>query len=148
MIKLFTLRFSEKIDGFDDEQVRGFMADKTVIAIENWFFMKHNIPYLTIMLTYEPTPAAGDSRSPVGDQNAKQEDYRKHLTDESIPLFNLIRDWRNERALKDAVPKYVVMTNKQLAEIAVKAPDTLSGLSAIDGIGKVKLKRYGRDILR
>jgi len=31
LIKIFTLRFSERIEGFDDEPVRAFMADKGIL---------------------------------------------------------------------------------------------------------------------
>lgn len=43
-IKVFTLRFSKAIEGFDDELVRAFMADKDIIAVDAHFFFKGDMP--------------------------------------------------------------------------------------------------------
>ena len=45
------------------------------------------------------------------------EEWRKLLNDELMPLFNTLRQWRNEKSKKDGVPLYIILNNKQLAEI-------------------------------
>lgn len=149
LIRIFTLRFSDAIEGFDDESLRAFMADKEIISVREHFFLKDNIPYWSVMLIYtagsQQKAAAGKTDHIIEE---KKEDYRSLLDDRNMPLFNLIREWRNERALKDGVPPYVLFTNRQLAEIASKSPQSLNQLSAVEGVGKSKIEKYGNDILR
>jgi hypothetical protein len=45
LIKIFTLKFSEAIGGFDDEKLRTFMADKEIVSMKERFFIKDNVPY-------------------------------------------------------------------------------------------------------
>jgi ATP-dependent DNA helicase RecQ len=62
-------------------------------------------------------------------------------------LFEGLRQWRKERADKDGIPVFIIGTNRELTDIAVKAPKSLEGLGAIKGFGKGKVKKYGRQIL-
>jgi len=148
LIKIFTLRFSERIEGFDDEPVRAFMADKEVVAVNERFFIKDGVPYWTVMLKYKP---ASDAKTEApATETARQErktDPRDILKDADMPLYNRLRDWRNERARKDGVPPYVVFNNKQVAEIAVKRPRSLNQLSAIKGVGQAKIEKYGQAVI-
>ena len=69
------------------------------------------------------------------------------MSDEDLPLFNVHRDWRAERAKRDGVPPYLVCTNRQLAEMVSSRPESMHRLGAIDGIGKAKLENYGQELL-
>jgi ATP-dependent DNA helicase RecQ len=100
------------------------------------------------MLVYgERTRSKKDEPAKAVVTEKNTSNYLKILTNESTPLFNLLRDWRKERAIKDGVPQYVIINNMQLAEIAVKKPENLSNLMAVPGIGTAKAKKYGREIL-
>lgn len=146
LVKIFTLRFSEHIEGFDDEHVRNFMINNNIISIREHFFQKGDVPYWSIMLVYEPMMEHRAVRKEEH-QGDKKDDYRSLISKENMPLFNLLREWRNERAIKDGVPPYVLFTNRQLAEIAEQSPDSINKLAGIEGIGKMKLKKYGREVL-
>jgi DNA helicase II / ATP-dependent DNA helicase PcrA len=63
------------------------------------------------------------------------------------PGFDVLREWRSERAKADEVPPYVVFHNTTLAEIAARRPRTLAELAAVPGVGPAKLERYGSDVL-
>jgi ATP-dependent DNA helicase RecQ len=80
-------------------------------------------------------------------RKSQKENYREILTEMATPAFNRLREWRTQRARKDAVPPYVVFTNRQLAEIAVRNPESLSALSAVEGVGNAKLSQYGKEVL-
>lgn len=58
-----------------------------------------------------------------------------------------LRSWRTRRATADAVPAYVVLTDKHLRGIALARPTTPAELAACDGIGPSKLEKYGDEIL-
>ncbi len=51
------------------------------------------------------------------------------------------------RAIRAIVQPYVVLTNQQIADIVKRRPQTLSDLVKIDGIGKNRVDKYGKDIL-
>jgi DNA helicase-2/ATP-dependent DNA helicase PcrA len=63
------------------------------------------------------------------------------------PAFGLLRKWRLERAKADGVPAYVVFHDATLAEIARQAPQSLTELAGIAGVGPAKLDRYGEEVL-
>jgi DNA helicase-2/ATP-dependent DNA helicase PcrA len=62
-------------------------------------------------------------------------------------LFQRLRAWRLERAQEQQVPAYVVFTDATLTAIAESKPGDAKALSAIPGVGRTKLDRYGSDVL-
>jgi DNA helicase-2/ATP-dependent DNA helicase PcrA len=69
------------------------------------------------------------------------------LSPEGEAAQGALRAWRAERSSRDAVPAYVVLSNRHLAGIAAAMPTDAAELRACDGIGPAKLERYGDDIL-
>jgi ATP-dependent DNA helicase RecQ len=63
------------------------------------------------------------------------------------PLFLALKALRTEFAKSEAVPAYVVFTDRTLIEIAGKRPTTQSALRAIHGVGEAKLAHYGEAFL-
>ncbi|TDE08787.1 ATP-dependent DNA helicase UvrD2 [Jiangella asiatica] len=62
-------------------------------------------------------------------------------------LFDRLRAWRLEQAQEQKVPAYVVFTDATLTAIAEARPADTTALSAIPGVGRTKLERYGDDVL-
>jgi DNA helicase-2/ATP-dependent DNA helicase PcrA len=58
-----------------------------------------------------------------------------------------LRAWRLERSRTDAVPAFVVLSDKHLEGIAERHPTSLAELRACPGIGPAKLESYGDEIL-
>jgi DNA helicase-2/ATP-dependent DNA helicase PcrA len=58
-----------------------------------------------------------------------------------------LRAWRLERSRADAVPAFVVLSDKHLEGIADRHPTSLAELRACPGIGPAKLESYGDEIL-
>jgi DNA helicase-2/ATP-dependent DNA helicase PcrA len=58
-----------------------------------------------------------------------------------------LRAWRLERSRADAVPAYVVLSDKHLDGIAERHPTSMAQLRACPGIGPAKLESYGEEIL-
>jgi ATP-dependent DNA helicase RecQ len=63
------------------------------------------------------------------------------------PVFERLRAWRRRRAEDDAVPAFVVFSDRTLRELAAAQPGDEAGLAAVNGIGPAKLERYGEEIL-
>lgn len=80
-------------------------------------------------------------------QSAK--DYAEaELGAEEQTLFDKLRWWRVETARTHNVPAYVIFPDATLREIARNAPQTLTALRAISGVGDKKLDSYGAEILQ
>jgi ATP-dependent DNA helicase RecQ len=88
--------------------------------------------------TRPPRSRAADSRAVAADD----------LDPEGLALFEALRRHRMERAKADAVPPYVVASDRTLREIAVLRPRTVEELAHAHGIGPAKLERYGEGLLR
>jgi ATP-dependent DNA helicase RecQ len=149
LIQIFTLKFDSVLDRFDDGKLQNFVKDKEILSIRDHFFTRDEIPYLTVVVTYNPLRPEVEEKTGA-DRNRKSEDrdkWREILEEADWPLFNSLRDWRNNLAREEGMPPYVICTNKQLAQIAHRRPESLNKLSAIEGMGKAKLDRYGAAIL-
>ena len=70
------------------------------------------------------------------------------LTENDWPLFNVLREWQAERSKEEGILPYIICTNLQLAKITVTRPSSLNALQGIEGIGKSKLEKYGKEILK
>jgi ATP-dependent DNA helicase RecQ len=63
------------------------------------------------------------------------------------PLFDALRDARRKLATEAGVPPYVVFHDSTLREIAARKPQNLDELGRVQGVGAVKLARYGDAML-
>ncbi len=62
-------------------------------------------------------------------------------------LLERLREWRRLTAREQKVPAYVIFTDATLQAIAEQEPGSVSRLSAVSGVGSVKLDRYGEAVL-
>jgi ATP-dependent DNA helicase RecQ len=63
------------------------------------------------------------------------------------PLFDALRDARRKLASEADVPPYVIFHDSTLREIAARKPRNLDELGLVQGVGAVKLARYGEAML-
>jgi len=66
---------------------------------------------------------------------------------EEDEMTNKLRTWRRAKALEEKKPAYLVATNRELQLLAVFAPQSADELLQIPGFGKLKLEKYGADLL-
>ena len=53
MLRIFTLKFQSTLGAFDDTELQAFIKDKEVVSIRDHFFTKDDMPYLTVLVTYQ-----------------------------------------------------------------------------------------------
>ena len=74
-----------------------------------------------------------------------------HSAPASVPadgdLFAKLVGLRKQLASEQGVPPYVIFHDKTLREMIEKAPADLQALGQVDGVGRVKLERYGSRFL-
>ena len=93
----------------------------------------------------KPTVTAGVLGRATARSRAKLE--RGAAAPEASAAAAALREWRKARADADAVPAYVVLSNRQLEGVAAAMPADERELLACDGIGPSRLERYGEEIL-
>jgi len=63
------------------------------------------------------------------------------------PMFDALREARRKLAAEAGVPPYVIFHDSTLREIAARGPRSLGELGTVQGVGAVKLARYGEAML-
>jgi ATP-dependent DNA helicase RecQ len=65
----------------------------------------------------------------------------------SRELFERLRGKRREWARSLGVPPYVIFSDRSLADMAARMPQTREEMLAVHGVGEGKLERFGEDFL-
>lgn len=76
----------------------------------------------------------------------KHKKEEKFIT-EHPELLKLLREYRNEVSIEEGIDTYSVFPQFALFEICKQLPVSLLQLKKINGIGKVRLKKYGENII-
>lgn len=87
-LKVFTLRFSGSKEGFDDQPLQDFIADKEVIEYSEHFFIHENTPCFAILIAYRALESF-ESRIV-----ARQADARLELDGPEKEAYDALRAWR------------------------------------------------------
>ena len=70
------------------------------------------------------------------------------LSDMDNLLFDKLKKWRGQLARSQNVPAFVIMHDKTLKQIASIKPANDQQLLRVEGIGKAKLEKYGKDVIQ
>jgi len=68
--------------------------------------------------------------------------------DEDQSLFEALRALRKKLADQQAIPAYIVLSDKVLHLLASSKPTTIEAFGEISGIGEYKKERYGKDFIQ
>jgi ATP-dependent DNA helicase RecQ len=63
-------------------------------------------------------------------------------------LYEKLKELRKEFAAKENVPAYIVFTDATLRDMCRKRPTSLVQFSAVNGVGAVKLEKYGEAFIK
>jgi len=74
-------------------------------------------------------------------------DYREVLSEEEFQVFAKLRVTRKEIAEESGIAVYRVFSNAQLAAMVEQRVTTVSGFTAIAGVGDAKVREYGERML-
>ncbi len=141
-LKIFTLRLDPATGKFDDQELTEFQTDKDVIELSEHFLVHEKNPTLALVLRYRELPDGG--RRP---QDAGRKDWRAELDAAGKRIYDELRLWRGRKAKREGLPPYLILNNRELAELAMRRPDSLAKLREIDGIGEAKSQRWGEEML-
>ncbi len=141
-LKVFTLRMNSATGSFSDAELSDFQIGKDVLEVSEHFLVHEKTPTLVLVLRYREL--AGDARS---SSDAPRKDWRAELDPAAKSIYDELRLWRGRKAKQEGIPPYLILNNRELAELAMKRPASLAQLQEIDGIGEAKSKRWGEELL-
>lgn len=144
--KIFTIRWNQEELMMDDCEFQEFFADRELVSASDHFCLMEGVPTLFILACYRDLPSAAVIGRTIREPGNRK-DPRNELSAQECVAYDLLREWRNAKAVAAGVPGYLVATNRQLAEISRLMPSTLAVLGEVDGIGEAKLKQHGQEIL-
>ena len=67
---------------------------------------------------------------------------------ENENLYEALRSLRKELAAQEALPAYIVLTDKVLHLLSISRPTTIEAFGNISGIGEYKKQKYGKDFIQ
>ena len=84
----------------------------------------------TVSMRLPKAEASAPVSSPVGGE-------------QSPDLLAILKRLRWKIAMQESVPAYIIFSNATLEDMARKAPTTLEAFAKVNGVGSVKVKRFG-----
>jgi len=151
-IKVVTLPFVQALGGFDQAPLEALARQAEILETAPAFFEYGGTPYWSLAVTCRLRPAPGDPEYRSGKRSEGRPAPsppagRGDVADSDIGLFQALRSWRAETADQRGVPAYMILTNRQLADIARLKPPSLASLGTVPGIGPGRLQKHGKAIL-
>jgi superfamily II DNA helicase RecQ len=149
-VKVFTLLWDDEQGGFDDSALTEFLEVRDVLDLKEQFFLHGNQPVWALMLTYRDQPEQrwpqqrGQERA--GRAGRPLKSNPPDLEPQARPIYEALRRWRNDLAAQQGKPPYVLLDNKQLAEIA-RRRTTRAALTEIEGVGEGRFTLFGEALL-
>ncbi len=137
-IKLFTLRYTATLGGFDERPVQEFARHKEVVVFREHFFTVHDVPNLACVLTWQDAAVTEPDALPA--PRRERTDLTEGMNETDHRLNNRLREWRLAKSRAEGVPPYV------LFNVAAK-PGSANALAQTRGIGTAKVERHGDEVL-
>lgn len=141
-VRVFTLRMDPESGAFNDRALQDFQEGRDLLEVSEHAFHQDGVPFLVLVVRYrEPDTARGRR----GDEPRK--DWRAELDDRGKVLYDELRLWRGRASKRDGLPPYLILSNREMAEIVMRGPTTVAALREVEGVGEAKAKRWGEEIL-
>jgi len=165
-IRVFTLLFDKNISGFDDTEVRNFLADKRLLRVNEQFFEYGGVPHISLFLVYssdgcesklrgafrekaescEGLEVSGKESGNVSNRDSLRKKL-EGLSKADAALYDSLREWRREKAQSEGIPVYLVASNSMLLDVVLNRPESLHKLQEINGFGEGKVKKFGSELI-
>lgn len=143
-LRVFSLKFSNSLDGFDNGIVDRFCRENTILDIKTEFVVHEKFPYCLVSVVYEEKSKQPKFLAP---EKVEKEDVTATLNESEKLLYERLRVWRKQTADQAGIPAFMVCTNVQMKEIVVRRCHSIEAMQAIHGLGKSKLANNGKAIL-
>lgn len=145
----FTIRLSPQGAAEDEARLNQFLD---CVRVQNVQTAPGAPGGWSILVFYDEPAEEREREQPRAGRSAAEtapRDEEPALTPEQRRIYDLLREWRSQRAAADGKPPYVIAHNAVLMQIArqhmtIRAADDLLSISQL---GPARAARYGPDIL-
>lgn len=141
-VKVFHVRLTKENQLTDQEDLNNFLETITVkkTATE---LISGQLNFWTILVFYEEQKIS--KQEAAIDKIAVISEIE--LTEDEKQIFNVLKEWRKDKAIELNIPSFMVCHNTELMTIAKVKPTSLDELIKIKGFGGVKVAKIGNEIL-
>ncbi len=144
LVKVFSLRFSNALEGFDNGLVDRFCRENAILEVKTEFVVHEQFPYCFVSIIYEEKAKLPKFLAP---EVVEKEDVTVDMNESEKLLYERLRLWRKETSEKAGIPAFMICTNVQLREIIMRRCRSIEAMTAIKGLGKSKLEHNGKAML-
>ena len=81
----------------------------------------------------------------IKDSSKEKVEYQDDITDRE--LFEILRQWRKDKAVEKKLPAYMIISQKGLISLTNEQPTTKQKFIGLKGLGKKTFNNYGEEIL-
>ena len=155
---------ADVLAGNDNEKVRNFGHDRlSVFGIANADELALVRPVARALIARDALRAdaygglsfgpgakpilKGEQELTIAVQPMRKRSARRRHEGPADPTSDVLREARRRLAAEAGVPPYVIFHDSTLREIAACKPRSLEELGCVQGVGAVKLARYGKAVL-
>ena len=135
MFRLMLVPFNRDTGAFEDEEFNKFCREHNVIRIDKEFINNDGGIFYSFFIEYQERRNKGSKID------------LDSLTEEEKLQYDRLRDWRNEIAVSEGIPAYIIMYNAQLVDIVKRQPKSIGDFDGIKGM-KSKASKYGEKIIK
>ena len=143
-IKHFYIRLNKENLQIDQDTLNSFL-DNVVVKKTVTELINGQPNFWSILVFYD------EQKADRQDKNSEKVAVTSEteLTAEEKNIYDVLREWRQDKASELNVPNYVVAHNTELMTIAKIKPQSLDELSKVKGFvsGGRKIAKYGDDII-
>jgi ATP-dependent DNA helicase RecQ len=69
------------------------------------------------------------------------------LTPEQENIFQILKQWRKQKADELDVPAFIIFSDRTLRALAIEMPSSKNDLKSVYGIGEDKMERFGAELI-
>ena len=143
-IKHFYIRLNKENLQIDQDTLNSFL-DNVVVKKTVTELINGQPNFWSILVFYD------EQKADRQDKNSEKVAVTSEteLTAEEKNIYDVLREWRQDKASELNIPNYVVAHNTELMTIAKIKPQSLDELSKVKGFvsGGQKIAKYGDDII-
>jgi superfamily II DNA helicase RecQ len=156
--KTFTIHLQEETRNFEEAELNRFLER---VAIRQTFATLVRDEYWSVLVFYEDASRSAAAQitpqenfpAPIPAKQTASKTAEASgseaiiLSPEQENKFNLLKQWRNERAAEDGLPPYMIAQNESLMQIAAARIEKVEDFLDIKGFGEKRAQKYGEEIL-
>jgi ATP-dependent DNA helicase RecQ len=144
LLKTFSLLPCTETGAFDSSAVEAFLEDKALVEVRDYMQVSADRSVWHLLVLYRPLQDASVYEASDGRRGSRRP---PDLSTEHRETYEALRKWRNDKADAKGVSAFTLFSNAQLAAIAASRPRTLEALLHLRGIGHMKVKHHGEEVL-